>query len=224
MPGLNQLVNRCVERWRTDLRELTAGMSRDPVASKRGRSWERDFNGEINNADIQYAVFIAVLSFIPAAVAAYTSSATEVIRIATFFRAPLQVAISGFLTSVLVFAFSHLIGVPRPFSVAFKTMLRIMSIHPVLALLTVWRFGEPIGLLILRRLRGSGHAQDLRRSAHERALLFGPIYLMFAMMQLSNIINPNQQEDLMKSLQPPTSFAPQSRPTICTSSSSVMPS
>lgn len=224
MPSFNSIVNRCVERWRTDLRELTAGVSRDPLASKRGRSWERDFPGEIGPSDIQYAVFIAVLSFVPAAAAAYTSSATDIIRIATFFRAPLQVAISGFLTSVLIFAFSHFNHVARPFSVAFKTMLRVMSIHPILSLLMVWRFGEPLGLVIYGLFVIRGMRKTYGVPVQNAVMFFGTVYFMFAMMQLANILNPTHAEDLIKSLQPPTSFLPPSRPMICTSSSRVMPS
>ncbi|MBI3558412.1 MAG: hypothetical protein HY074_19255, partial [Deltaproteobacteria bacterium] len=144
MSKLNHNVSRCVTRWRTDLRELTSGLTQDPFAQGRGRRWDRDFTGDIGPADIHYAVFLAVLSLIPAAVVAYTSTLVEWIVLANFLKVPLQFAISGFLTSVLIFAGTHFNKVPRPFSVAFKAMLRIMAIYPLLRFFTLLKFGEPL--------------------------------------------------------------------------------
>src|SRR5581483_4814781 len=60
------VVTRCLERWKNDLRELTAGVTKDPFVQGRGRRWDRDFPGEIGTFDIHYSVFLAVLNMIPA--------------------------------------------------------------------------------------------------------------------------------------------------------------
>lgn len=215
MLKLNQIVSSCMARWRGDLRELFAGIAVDPFVQGSGRRWERDFLGEIGPSDVYYAIFIGVLSLIPAAIAAYTSVLPDWIVMARFFRAPLQVAISGFLTSVLIFAGSHFNHQPRPFSVAFKLMLRIMSVHPLLGFLLLWKFGEPLGLIIYGFFVIRGVRKTYSIALQPTVAFFGVVYAVFALMTLSSILSPLPQRG--------GGALPPSKGTILTSSSRSKP-
>ncbi len=222
MSKLNQNVSRCVARWRTDLRELLTGLPKDPFAQGRGRRWDRDFTGDIGPADVHYAIFLAVLSLIPAAVVAYVATVPSWIVLADFLKVPLQFAISGFLTSILIFAGTHFNKMPRPFSVAFKTMLRIMAIYPLLRFFTLLKFGEPVLLLFYGFFVVRGVIKSYAIPLRNAMLFFGVIYFIFAVMQLQQIISPPNAEkyqDYFKTTSAPSSSVPPSGGTIRTSSS-----
>ena len=229
MSKLNQNVSRCVARWRTDLRELASGITQDPFAQGRGRRWDRDFTGEIGPADIHYSVFLTVLSLIPAAVVAYVAPVPDWMALANFLKVPLQVAISGFLTSVLVFAGSHFNKVPRPFSVAFKAMLRIMAIYPLLRFFTLFKFGEPILLLFYGFFVVRGVIKTYAIPLRNAVLFFGVIFFCFAVMQLQQIVSPptaEKYQDYFKRPDDPghsSNSLPPSRAIVRTSSSKTTP-
>lgn len=190
MASLNQAVARCTLRWRVDLRELTSGLMSDPFVQRRGRSWDRDFVGEVGPADVHYAVFLTILSLLPAAVIAYTSTAGQIAALSGLFRAPVQVVITGFLASVLIFAGSHFNRSARPFSTAFKLMLRVMSVHPILAFLFWFPFGEPISLLIFGFCVVRGMRKTYDMPLRNVLLFFGTVYVMFALLQCQSILAP----------------------------------
>lgn len=188
-------IKSTAQRWVFDLKELTSGVLGDPLAVRQGRLWSFDFAGEIGPADVRYAVLLVVLSLIPAALIAATSSQSRMLVMANLFRAPLQVAISGFLASIFVFAASHLNRVPKPYPVAFKLMLRIMSIHPLLGFLLFARFGEPVALLIFGFFVIRGVRKTYAISVQRLVFFFGLIYFMFALMQFNAALSPQRPND-----------------------------
>lgn len=200
---LSQIVTQCITRWKSDLREVFQGVTRDPFAKGRGRRWDRDFGGEIVSADIHYAAFLVVLSLIPAAVVAYTSRGPQIDVLMQFFHAPLQVVLSGFLSSSLIFLGSHLNRVAREYPVAFKLMLRLMAIYPLLGLLNFWKYGEPLGLLIYGFFLIRGVRRTYAIPLQNALLFFGIIYFTFSMMQLQSFIFPTNPIDRFQYLVPP---------------------
>ncbi|MBI3544050.1 MAG: hypothetical protein HY075_12330 [Deltaproteobacteria bacterium] len=187
---VNHAVSFCVSRWRTDLRELFENILRDPLARKRGRVWAGDFSGEIGPRDIHYAVFLAVLSIVPAAIVAYTSTQPRLVMFANFFRAPLQVAVSGFLTAVFIFAGTHFNKQPGPFSVAFKLMLRVMAVHPLLAFMLLLPLGEPFSLLVYGLFVIRGVRKTYPIPVEKVAMFYGAIYFVFFILQLNATLYP----------------------------------
>jgi hypothetical protein len=187
---VNNIISDCFERWRVDLREMTSGLTKDPFGTGRGRRWDRDFLGEIGNRDIYHSIFLVILTMIPAAVVAYTSVETKWKVAAQFFGAPMQAVISGFLTSSLIFLGSHLNQVPKPFSVAYKLMLRVMSLYPILGFLLFSRWGAPVMLLIY----GFFVIRAVRRTyvipLQNAFLFYGIIYFIFALIQLQALLAP----------------------------------
>lgn len=192
----NSVVTRCLQRWRGDLLETFEGMVRDPFVQGRGRRWDRDFSGEVGPYDIHYAVFLVVVSLIPAAVAAYVSPEVRWKMMARLFGSPLQAVISGFLTSCLIFLGSHVNRVPRPFSVAFKLMLRIMSVHPLLGFFAVVPWGSALGLLVYGFFVVRGVRKTYVMPLQNALLFFGVIYFVFALLQFQALLSPPSPERL----------------------------
>lgn len=203
MATLNDTVTTCLARWRRDLRENLSGIIQDPFAQHRGRRWERDFLGEISQSDIYHSVFLVALCLVSAALLAMVSTAGQVDRMMQFFRAPLQVVLTGFLSSSLIFLGSHLNKVPKDYTVAFKLMLRIMSVYPILFLLNVWKFGEPFILIAFGFFLIRGVVRTYSIALRNAVLFFGVIYFVFAVMQLQAIFNPNSQADRLQYLSRP---------------------
>lgn len=198
MAKKNQLVNQLLERWRTDLRELFSGVSRDPFVKGQGRRWDRDFTGEVGPADTAYAVFIVLLSLIPAAAVAYVSKEPQWKMFANLFGAPMQAVISGFLTASLIFLGSHVNRVPKPWPVAFKLMLRIMAAHPLLCLFNFSHYGAVLvvlghGFLVVRGVR-----KTYPIPMQNVFLFFGVIYIVFALFQLQTLMAPLPADPVQK--------------------------
>lgn len=222
MARKNQIVAPLLERWRQDLRELFSGVSTDPFAEGRGRRWDRDFSGEVAPRDVHYAIFIGVLSLIPALVAAYVSLEPQWKVMAQFFRAPIQVVVSGFITSGLIFLGAHFNKVPKSYAAAFKLMLRIMAIHPLLAFFQIFPYGEVLGLLVYGFFVVRGVRKTYSIPTRNVVLFFGTTYLVFALLTLKTIISPPASRDRLRQLQ--DSRLPPSKGMIRTSSSSSRPS
>lgn len=184
----NQVLSDVLGRWKRDLKELVGGLLSDPLAVK-GRSWERDFIGEVSKTDKRYAIFLGLATLIPAILVLNVSSEPEWKRMAQFFGAPLQVVIMGFLTSILLFAGSHLNRVPKPYNVAFKLMLRLMAAFPLLSFLNLYRYGQVIVLLIFGLLVVRGARRTYGIPAMNALFFFGVIYFIFALMQLQTLRN-----------------------------------
>lgn len=185
-----QLLSTLLRRWRDDLGENFNGLAKDPFANGPGRRWDRDFAGEITKRDQQYAAFLVILSIVPALIVAYLSVEPQWKMFAQLFGAPLQAVISGFLTSSLIFLGSHVNRVAKPFSTAFKLMLRIMSIHPLLGFLLVNRYGSVVLLLVYGFFLVRGVRKTYAISFQNIVLFFGVIYVVFALFQLQAIIRP----------------------------------
>lgn len=184
------IVTELTERWRDDLRENFKALTSDPLARGPGRRWDRDFTGEIRPDDVRYSVFIVVLSLIPAAMVAYTSVEPRWKMMAQLFGAPLQAVISGFLTAALIFLGSHVNRVAKPFPVAYKLMLRIMAVHPLLGFLLLNRFGAVVVLLIYGLFVVRGVRKTYPITLQNALLFFGVIYFVFALFQLQTLVNP----------------------------------
>lgn len=184
-----QPVTGSFERWLGDLRKLTRELAKDPLYSKGvGRRWDRDFQDKIDKSDKRYAIFLGVLSIIPAGVIAYFSSASLERTLLQFFRAPLFTVIYGFLTSVLLFAGSHFNKAPRSYEVAFKLMLRVMAVYPLLGFL---KFNPLLGFVGsiffgICVIHAASRTYDI---PPKNALLFyGAIYGIFAVMDYRVIV------------------------------------
>jgi hypothetical protein len=161
------------KRWTHDLRkQLSKG------------DWKSDFKGESDSSDTAYAFFIAIVSLVPAMIVAHFSRGPQWKAMATLFGAPLQAVISGFLTSSLIFLGSHLNRVPQPFSVAYKLMLRIMAVHPLLVFFAIHPLGPPLALLVYGGFVIRGVCKTYPIPLRNAMLFFGLIYFAFAMMQL----------------------------------------
>lgn len=220
--GLSSIIHACTLRWKSDLRELFDNLLSDPFASGRGRRWERDFSGEIERDDIHYAIFIGVLSLVPASIVAYTSSRTQIETLAQFFRAPMQLVLSGFLSSTILYLGGHLNRVPRDYSVAFKLMLRIMAVHPILQFLQFWSYADPLVLVLFGFFVIRGARKTYVMPLQNALLFYGIIYVTFAMMQLQALVSPPlPPSERFKGY---SSSLPPSGEMIFTSSSRVMPS
>lgn len=189
MAKKNQVLTLCVERWRTDLREMFAGLQGDLLLKGRGRRWDRDFGGQIDALDKQYAAFLVALSIVPAAVVGYLASRSTVAMLEHLFRAPMRAVIGGFLTSAIIFLGSHVNRVAKPYPVAFKLMLRLMAIHPILGILTPLHFGEPIGLVIYGYFVIRAVRKTYSITLENALLFFGVIYVVFALLQLQASLN-----------------------------------
>jgi hypothetical protein len=187
MGAKKDVVTDLFERWRWDLIQLFASITSDPFVKKAGRRWENDFGGAISKQDTHYAVFIGVLSLLPAILVANISTEPQWKVLAQFFRTPLQVVISGFLTSALLFLGSHVNRAPRPYTVAFKLMLRLMAIHPFLVILTIFSFGEVLSLLIYGFFVIRGVRKTYSIPLRSVLLFFGSAYVVFALLQLQGM-------------------------------------
>lgn len=190
MATFSTIVADCFVRWRQDLREVTAGVFQDPFAQGRGRRWERDFFGEVNRSDINYAVFITVLSLAAPAIVAYTSASPQIDTLLTLFRAPLLVALSGFLSSSIIYLGAHLNRNPKSYATAFKLMLRLMSLYPILNFLLFWKYGEPLQLLVFGFFLIRGVRKTYTVPLQNALLFYGLVYFTFAMMQLQAVVSP----------------------------------
>ncbi|MEW6056727.1 MAG: hypothetical protein AB1540_08935 [Bdellovibrionota bacterium] len=177
---------------------MFGGILTDPLAQGRGRRWERDFAGEPTELDKFYAGFLVVLSIIPAAVVAMVSVEPRWKVMADLFGAPLQAVISGFLTSTLLFLGSHVNKVPKPWTVAFKLMLRVMSVFPLLGFLSVHPWGRIISLLIYGFFVVRGVQKTYPISLQNTLLFFGVIYVVFALLQTQALLSPMAENPLQR--------------------------
>lgn len=202
MAKKNQMVtdvaSNLLYRWRDDLRELFSGITRDPFVNGPGRRWDRDFTGDLDKEDHQYAVFIVLLSLIPAAVVAYLSREPQWKTLAQLFGAPLQTVISGFLTASLIFLGSHVNKVPKPWPVAHKLMLRVMAAHPLIAFVMLSRWGAVLALLLHGLLVVRGVRKTYPIPLRNVILFFGVIYVVFAIFQLHALISPPRPDLLQR--------------------------
>lgn len=187
-----------MDRWRNDLRELFSGITRDPFVNGPGRRWDRDFAGEVDKEDHRYAAFIVLVSLIPAAVAAYLSQEPQWKMLAQLFGAPLQTVISGFLTASLIFLGSHVNKVAKPWPVAHKLMLRIMSAHPLIAFAMLSRWGAVLVLLLHGLLVVRGVRKTYPIAIQNVLLFYGIVYLVFALFQLHALISPPRPDLLQR--------------------------
>jgi hypothetical protein len=112
------------------------------------------------------------------------------------FAAPLRAVISGFLTSSLIFLGAHVNRVPRNFSVAFKLMLRIMAVYPLVSFLNVTRWGAVPALLIYGYFVIRGVRKTFAISLQNTLLFFGIAYVVFALLQLQALLKPVPPEPL----------------------------
>jgi len=207
------MISTIFHRWIRDLKLLVENIGRDPLAQNRGRRWESDFSGSVNPRDHQYAAFIVIGSFLPAALVAAVSTEPQWRVMAQFFGVPLQAVITGFLSASLIFLGSHLNQVQKPFTVAYKLMLRTMAIYPVLVLLSFFRFGPALAVLIYGFFVLRGVRKTYVIPLYNTLLFFGITYLMFAVLQLNASLHPTT---------PPSHLVPENG-TRRTSSSSSMP-
>ncbi|MBI3558073.1 MAG: hypothetical protein HY074_17555, partial [Deltaproteobacteria bacterium] len=132
--------------------------------------------------------------------------------------------VSGFLTSVLILAGTHFNKEPGPFSVAFKLMLRIMAVHPLISFLLLLPLGDSLSLLVYGLFVIRGVRKTYPIPVEKIAVFYGAIYFIFALMQLQQIISPPSAEkyqDLFKQTSHVPSTLPPSGGTIRTSSSKM---
>lgn len=180
-------VTASFNRWKNDLKEDLGGITKGLSS---GRMWDRDFSGDIDTRDIHHAIFLGVASMVPAMVVAVTSSVPRIQMFAQLFGAPLQFVITGFLCSVLIFLGSHVNRAPKPYPVAFKLMLRVMAVYPLLAFLHFFRFGGFFSLLLFGAMVIRGFLKTYRVSKRNAVLFFGIAYATFALLQLQNALSP----------------------------------
>ena len=197
------IVTELTERWRDDLSENFKALTSDPLARGPGRRWDRDFSGEIRPDDVRYSVFIVVLTLVPAAIVAYASVEPRWKMMAQLFGAPLHAVISGFLTSALIFLGSHVNRVSKPFPVAYKLMLRIMAIYPLLGILLLNQYGQVAVLLIYGLFVVRGVRKTYPITLQNALLFFGVIYFVFALFQLQALVNPRPPGPRTFSSEPP---------------------
>lgn len=181
-------LSRSWEKWRWDLQELWSGVRQDPWFEKNSRQWDRDFGGELTNREYFHVGFLVALSMLPAVVNAYVSSAPLWKVLHQFFRAPLQAVIAGMLCSAILFIGAHVNRKEKPYSVAFKLMLRIMSIHPLLAFFWGWPLGEPLGLIVFGYFVARGAKRTYGMAPRAALMFYGTIYVVFAVLQLRAVL------------------------------------
>ncbi|HRK01123.1 MAG TPA: hypothetical protein PLH57_00535 [Oligoflexia bacterium] len=186
-------MTKLFRRWLGDLKENFSANKGGVLSGT--RSWERDFSGDIHSNDAQYGVFLGALSLIPALATAYLWSHSlppppRVHVMAHLFGAPLQFVITGFLCSVLFFLGSHVNRAPKIYPVAFKLMLRVMAVYPILATMFYFRFGGVFVLLLFGVFVIRGALRTYRIPKANVIIFFGIAYVTFALLQLQNAISP----------------------------------
>lgn len=170
-------------RWRNDVYEMFHDIGKDPFG---GRRWEKDFVGDVSTDDIRYAIFLGVAAMVPASVIAYVSHGPVIETMARFFSTPVHVAISGFLTSVLLFLGTYVFKIPTEFPVAFKLMLRIMAVYPLLRFLSFSNWSLALTTLIYGFFVVRGAIKTFPISQKNAFLFFGVTYFMFFFLQIQS--------------------------------------
>lgn len=173
-------------RWRNDVYEMFSGINKEPFG---GRRWEKDFVGEITPDDTKYAIFLGVLTMVPASVIALVSAGSVVDTMARFFSTPIQCVINGFLTSVLLFISSYVpkisgSNVSGTFETAFKLMLRIMAVYPILRFLCFNNIGLAFSTLVYGGFVIRGALKTYSMPRKNAFIFFGTTYFVFFLLQL----------------------------------------
>ncbi|MGE4232572.1 MAG: hypothetical protein AB7F43_04510 [Bacteriovoracia bacterium] len=175
------MLEMLLTRFRTDLKENFSDLKQQPFG---GRRWDQDFPGEVEATDVRYAVFLGVVTMIPAAVIVFVSPAPQWKTIALFFAAPLQAVISGFLTSSILFLGSYVNKTPISYPMAFKVMLRVMAVFPLLRILSIHPLLLALGTGAYGFFVVRAAVKTLPISVRNAGLFFGSIYAVFTLLQL----------------------------------------
>lgn len=183
----SDIVTYCIQRWFADLK-------RQATVQAQPLSWQNDFGGEIETRDYVYVVFLILLSFVPATLAAYASHDEIEKVLMRFFRTPIKVVVDGLLTAGIIFIGAHLAKATKSWSVAFKLMLRTMAIYPLLGFFLFAPWGVAIQLLFLGIFVVRGVRRTYPISLQNSVFFFGTIYIVFAILELQAVFRGPPKE------------------------------
>ncbi len=167
------IVMRCISRWKKELKSL---------ASKNAVPLE-----PFTNDDIYYALFLGLISFIPAGLVLKFSSHDTLKAFALFFSTPIYFLVTGLLMSFFVFVGALFNKTDIEFPKAISITLRVMSIHPFLSFILFIPYGSVLNLLLYGFLVSSTTHKMLNVPLRNAMLFFGALYLALAFLQLRGI-------------------------------------
>ena len=168
------------KRWISDLKALY-----DPKSA-----W--NFEGEVEPSEIAHSIFLVLFCLVPAGLIAYYSLRFAQIEggqpswkpIAQLVATPVQVVIAGALMALFLYVGSHFNRVAKPFPIAFKAALRIMSIQPILQLFLIFSIGSVINLIIYGYFVAKAAELVYGVPKRNARVFYYAVYFSFAFIQL----------------------------------------